>query len=458
MRSIERTLLAWILGALSLGAVLVALVSYLVTLQEMHEAFDAHLRVVAEGVASYHRALALPPGAQPPPAVVPPDEAPQDTDILTATWTPDGRRLHISDPRVPMPFIAIEGLTRPTIGGEQWIVYTDVSTQGVAQAAQRLSARREMAAESAAAILPPLLGLIVVVGGLLYLGLRRGLEPLARTARDVAARSVHSLEPIPAGNAPRELVPLVASINQLMARLDDAFKAQRRFLADAAHELRTPVTALRLQHQLLDRTVDAASRRAAMQALGAGIDRAQRLIEQLLQVSRAAPDGEALRPQHVDLDGLVAEVVAALSPKAERFGIDLGAGPPSGASVEGDRGQLGVLLGNLVDNALRYTPDGGLVDASAELQHGIATLIVTDNGPGIPEHERERVFDRFHRGADAPRQARDAEGSGLGLAIVRAIAARHRAEVSLATAPSGQGLQVIVRFLPGDAAVAGDAT
>lgn len=447
MRSIGRTLLAWILGALSLGAVLVALVSYLVTLEEMHEAFDAHLRIVAEGVASYHRATAAPEAA-PRPAAMPSDDRPDDSEILTATWTPDGRLRHTSDARVPMPFVPTPGLSRPTLAGERWIVYTDVSAQGVAQAAQRLSARREMAAESAAAILPPLLGLTAIVGGLLFFGLRRGLEPLDRAARDVAARSANSLQPIPADDAPKELAPLVASINLLMTRLDEAFKAQRRFLADAAHELRTPVTALRLQHQLLERTADEGSRREAMRALGAGIERLQRLIEQLLQVSRAEPDGEALRLQRVDLDALVREVVAELSAKAERLGIDLGAGPPSGASVAGDPGQLGVLLGNLVDNALRYTPHGGIVDACAELDQGRAALVVTDNGPGIPEHERERVFDRFHRGEDANAWAREPGGSGLGLAIVKAIAARHGASVSLATAPSGRGLQVRVRFEP----------
>ena len=445
MRSIERTLLAWILGAVTLGAVLVALVTYLVTLEEMNEAFDADLRNVAEAVASYHRAGHA-PSVDVIAALPLRTDVPEDTEIVTQTWTREGRRVYASDPRVKVPYAGVEGLSHPTLDGEAWIVYSSVGDDGVAQAAQRVASRREMAGESAAKVFPPMLLLVVIVGGLLVFGLRRGLQPLDIAARDIAARSAKTLDPIEAGDVPREIAPLVSSINGLIGRLAIAFSAQRRFLADAAHELRTPVTALRLQLQLLRRSIDDASREDAMRELEAGIARSQRLIEQLLLVARADPDGVSTRSDPVDLGELVRSVVGGMSLKAEQAGIDIGAGGAASIMVRGDPEQLTVLLNNLVENALRYAPHGGVVDVEAGLRGGQPELRVIDTGPGVPEAERERVFGRFYRGADAEVLARDKSGSGLGLAIVRAIAERHGARVSLHTASAGQGLEVRVLF------------
>jgi two-component system OmpR family sensor kinase len=450
MRSIERTLLLWNLAALSLGSVLIAGVTYFVTLDEMHEVFDANLRNVADAVASYHATgghAGSTAGAVPALRSPPREDAPTEYEIVTVTWTPDGQRVFSSDPRVGLAFTKQEGLQRPLVDGEPWIVYTSVNGQGVAQAAQRLSSRKDMAAESAQETLLPMLLLVVVVAALLTFSLRRGLKPMDAAARDIAARSATSLQPIPAGDAPRELLPLVSSINGLMGRLNETFRAQRRFLADAAHELRTPVTALRLQQQLLQRSSDEASRQEALRELERGIDRAQRLIEQLLVVARAEPDGEALRLQPVALDALVKDVVGRFSAKADRQGIDLGASPmPDAPTVQADPEQLTVLLNNLVDNALRYTPAGGTVDVGAALLDGHPALVVTDSGPGIEPHERDRVFDRFYRGERAADQAREPHGSGLGLAIVKAIADRHGARLALADGPSGRGLRVSVEF------------
>lgn len=461
MRSIERTLSAWTLGALSLGALVVALVTYLVTLEEMHEVFDADLKNVADAVASYHHAGY---GATAKSAIV----SPQRTDtageyeILTVTWTLQGERVFSSDARVAMPFVATEGISRLSVQGESWIVHTSVGTDGVVQAAQRLAARQDMAGESAAKVFPPLIGLVLVIGGLLVFGLRRGLQPLDGAAKDVAQRSARSLEPIALTDLPKEITPLVQSINDLMHKLAVALATQRRFLSDAAHELRTPITALRLQLQvlqLLQRSGDEAARTQAMVDLAAGIDRSQRLVEQLLRVARADPDGELTHLAPVDLAALVREVVATLSIKADHKGLDLGAETTSAVMVQGDVNQLTVLLNNLVENALRYTPAGGVVDVSATLCEGRPMLRVVDNGPGIDAAEHERVFDRFYRSPMAPSQSNEGIdsgigsgidssgiGSGLGLAIVRAIAQRHGAQVSLHTPGAGPGLEVRVLF------------
>jgi two-component system, OmpR family, sensor kinase len=449
MRSIERTLLTWVLGALTLGFVLVALVTYLVTLDEMNEVFDADLKNVAEAVASYHHSGRGPLDAVPPPSPQRTGAHDDDDEIVTLSWTRTGQRVYASDPRVKIPYAAVEGLSRPSVDGEQWIVYSTVREDGVVQAAQRVGVRQEMAGDSVATILPPLLLLMMVVGGLLVYGLRRGLQPLAIATRDIAERSAMSLDPIESGDVPREISPLVASINGLIGRLATAFSAQRRFMADAAHELRTPVTALRLQLQLLRSSKDDAAREEAMAELESAIARSQRLIEQLLNVARSERDGDATHKALVDLGGLARAVVGKLSVQAEQRGLDLGALAPMGIVVLADKDQLTVLLDNLVENALRYTPAGGVVDVEVGRRDGRAELRVIDNGPGIPEAQRERVFERFTRGEDASTQARDQCGSGLGLAIVRAIAERHGASVSLHTPASGRGLEVRIGFPPG---------
>lgn len=449
MRSIERSLLAWILGALGLGAVLVAVVTYVVILDEMNEVFDENLEDVAQAVEIYHY-LEQHRGGGALNAPLVHLRPLEDDDIVTTAWTLRGEQIHASDPAVHLPFTKVEGLTRPKVDGVRWIVYSSVSELGVVQAAQRFRARQELARNSALKILPPLTGLIALVAGLLIFGLRKGLQSLDMAAVDIASRSDRSLKAIELGDIPREISPIVASINGLMARLSLAFTAQRRFLADAAHELRTPMTALRLQLQLLERAQDDGERRRGMAELASGIDRSQRLIEQLLQVARSEPDGKPDRFEPVDLADLVRSVVSVFSVKAEHVGLDLGASVPSSPlRVHADPNQLTVLLNNLVENAFRYTPAGGVVDVEASLVAGQPTLTVTDTGPGIPEADRERVFDRFYRCEDAQSQARDGSGSGLGLAIVKSIADRHQARVVLATAPSGQGLQARVIFPQG---------
>lgn len=450
MRSIERSLLAWIVGALVAGAALVALVVYLITLEEMNEVFDADLKNIATGLARFQQAN--PSSRQVPPDTSPVDATPdaEETEIATFTWDPQGRLLYTSNHSVPMPFVNEDGLKRMQVGDQLWIVYSALHSGGVAQAAQRLASRREMATESATRTVPAMLLLAGGIGGLLIYCLRRGLRPLDAAARDVAGRSARSLTPIASENLPKELAPMVHAINGLMTRLDDSMTAQRRFLADAAHELRSPVTALRLQLQLLSRSPDDAGRAAAMAELQHGVSRAQRLIEQLLQFARTEPEAQLSRLVPLDLGDIVREVVETLNVKAETWQIDLGAEVHGPVRVVGDAAQLTVLLNNLAENALRYTPAGGVIDVGAEMRDGRPVLFVLDSGPGIPREARERVFDRFYRGDLPEPSERTADGSGLGLSIVKAIADRHGAVVRLLDRIGGPGLEVRVAFPPPD--------
>ncbi len=446
MRSIERVLTAWVLGALSLGALTIVGVTYFVTLDEMNEVFDADLKNVAEALGSYHRS-GLAPDPLAPRRVLRTD-APSRDEIVTLTWTGHGEPVFSSDPRVAIPFSAQEALRHLRIGSAEWIVYTDVSVNGVAQAAQRASSRHDAAGEAASKVFLPLIALVIGVEGLMLVALRRGLRPLAVAARDVAARTATSLDPIPTLAVPAEMLPLVAGVNGLMARLSQALGAQRRFVADAAHELRTPVTALRLQLQLLQQAEGGAARADAMAELDAGIERARRLTEQLLQVARSGAEGGLLQLDRADLADLVRQVVAQMSSKAAHRDLDLGAVGETAVPACVDREAITVLLNNLVENALRYTPAGGTVDVGAWTEQGRPVLRVADNGPGIPAAEHAAVSRRFHRGSQATEAARDAGGSGLGLAIVKAIAMQHGASVSLHTAAGHRGLAVRVVFEP----------
>lgn len=441
MRSLERDLLKWIVGTLTLGTVLLTAVAYWVTLAEMDEVFNDELKTIAEGVVRMHQAN--PDWSASADLPVRTDE-PDDSEIVTQSWTIGGRRLFISDPRVALPFSAVGGHSEPVVRGERWIVHTIVSKGYVAQAAQRHSQRQQMAGESAAQISTLMVALVAFVGVLLVLSLRRGLTPLDVAARDIASRSAGALSPIRAGDTPRELMPVIDSTNELLRRLAEAFSAQRRFLADAAHELRTPITALRLQLQMLQRSDDEVSRRASLEELEAGIDRSQHLVEQLLEIARNERDVEMVRMQPVDLGTLARSVAGTFAVQADSRGVDLGVRVRGDPCVDGDLMQLTVLLNNLVDNALRYAP-GGAVDIEVVTEMAQPVLRVVDNGPGIPGEERARVFDRFFRGTSG---SNDPGGSGLGLAIVRAIADRHGAEVELDDGPDGRGLAVSVVFIP----------
>lgn len=464
MRSIERHLLVWILGALSVGAVVLVIVSYFVALSEMNEILDENLKQVALSVASHELAGTETGDAGAPPTIAPPAEL----DFAILSWSADGRLIFASDPRLVLPFDTAEGASRVRSNNEAWQVFTVHQGDTFVQAAQRVAAREFEAAEVAAKLVPLLAILVGLIGLLLVAALRRGLKPLVRTADYVGERTALSLEPIAHERTPRELHSMIHAINRLMRRLSETFAVQRRFIADAAHELRTPITALKLQVQLLERAKGDSQRTLALAELKTGIDRAERLIAQLLALSRLEPGAWRHETRAVDIGDLVRAVVGRMSVRADARHVDLGAEVDGSVVLQADPDQLTVLLNNLVDNALRYTPPSGIVNVRAMRNGSAVILSVIDTGPGIPEAERARVFDRFYRGlggtegsepiADSrqgPDRVPDAglaqgsystPGSGLGLSIVKAIAERHGAMVTLQTPQDGVGLEVRVTF------------
>jgi len=272
-------------------------------------------------------------------------------------------------------------------------------------------------------------------------GVGRGLEPLDAMSRAVAKRRADAMQPLADRGLPDELQPLVASVNGLLERLSEALAAQRRFTADAAHELRTPLAALKLQLDLARRATTADERAAALDDLEAGVARTSHVVEQLMTLARVEPEALALKRTDCDLVAIAKDAIVARAALAADKAVDLGLAHETPTVVAGDAASLAILLSNLLDNALRYTPRGGRIDVSVERDERGAVLVVADTGPGIAAAERERVFDRFYRG-----EVNEEAGSGLGLSIVKRIADAHGATITLDAPREGTGLVVRVTF------------
>ena len=326
-------------------------------------------------------------------------------------------------------------------GGADYRVFSADSKNQRIVVAQQMELRRETAANAAFMALLPVIVLIPVLGVVISFVIRRQLQPLSTTALEVAARPPLALDPLPVAGLPAEVLPLINEINRLLVRLHDASEREQRFIADAAHALRTPLAALQLQADVLDGSPDATERTARTAELRAGIRRAVRLANDLLVLARSE---HAAGPVHsqIAFGAAVTEAYELYASIASTRGVRLRLNACSGATVPGDARQLAQITANLLDNALRYTPPGGCVAISALADAGGARIEVIDEGPGLPESELEKVFERFYR---APGDA--TEGSGLGLAVVRGIAESLGGRVWLENRSERRGLIVHV-WLP----------
>jgi two-component system OmpR family sensor kinase len=433
--SIRRRLTYGLMSILLATGIAFSVSTWLNVHEEIDELFDKVLRDAAYSLAN-DRGLADGKAMQNrPPAYR------GDIDLVSQIRGQDGRILNQSHPFAPLPPGDRSGYADVEWQGETWRVFNLNTEKGWVQVAQAVSERRETANEIAPHLLVPLLILLPGLALLAGWTIGRGLAPLQQVAEAVAQRNPHSLDAVPDQDLPEEVGILVGALNRLLSQLDQALAAQRQFTADAAHELRSPLTALSLQAQLAERATDPAQRAAALASLRQGIDRASHLVRQLLTLARLDPEAgdDPLTP--VRLDELARSVVADLAPLASDRHIDLGLSRADPVRVTGAEEALRALLGNLIDNALRYSPPGARVDVSVVSDAAGVRLEVNDTGPGIPAEERSRVFDRFYRILNNAES-----GSGLGLAIVRRIADRHQAGITLADGDNGIGLKVTVDF------------
>jgi len=432
MRSIRSRLLATLLAAVIVALAGAMLAAYLVVHEEVNDLLDAQLIALARSL----RHGQLVQSGEPMPGLA----AGEENDFVIQVYRADGTRLSSSLPGVELPLPPGEGFHSLTWQDQRWRLYERHVGRRIIVVAQPHEARDELSAAIALSVIWPSLALIPVLALLIWLAVRRGLRPLEAIASAVGRRSPATLDPLPVAALPRELQPLVAALNDLLGRLSHALQVQRDFVADAAHELRTPLAAVDLQAQLVERAATPEERGVAVGRLRTGLQRATHLVQQLLILARQDPGTAPTPARPVALGETVRLALADFVAPAHAKAIDLGLVREDPVSIAGDPEALRILVGNLLDNAIRYTPGGGRVDVSVARENAAAVLAVTDTGPGIPPGERSRVLDRFYRRAGS-----GVSGSGLGLAIVRGIAERHGATLALDRAPGG-GLQVSVQF------------
>lgn len=311
------------------------------------------------------------------------------------------------------------------------------------QVAEPVTVRTSSARDILLRMMLPQVVLIYLAAVAVWYGVRRGLTPLTRLRHEIEGRSHRDLRSLPEATTPEELQPLIHAMNDLLRRLSNTLAAQQRFVTDAAHQLRTPVAGIKTQTELALRMTDPADRQKALQQLHTATENLSRLIHQLLALARSEPGAQSAHAlERVDLNREMREATGEWVPQALHRNIDLGFdGPDEAVMVQGNAFLLREMLGNLLDNAIRYSPPGSRVTVEVCCEGPNAVLRVEDNGSGIAQEERTRVFERFYRVLGT-----EADGCGLGLAIVREVAQGHGATVSLDAGAAGHGTAVQVRF------------
>jgi len=356
----------------------------------------------------------------------------------------NGRQLRLHSANAPpQPMTNKEkGFSDTTIDGHRWRVFStwDESGEYLIQVAERTEVRDELAQGIAQNLLRPLWFALPLLALLLWIVVMRGLRPLEKLTREVEQREPDNLGALDASSSPREVVPLIERLNQLFTRISLSIQRERRFTADAAHELRTPVAAIKAQAQVAQA---ASGKEERMHALGnaiLGCDRAAHLIDQLLTLSRV-DTLEGVVTESCPLKSIASEVIASLVPAALENGVRMELQAEDEVFVHGNPALLQILLRNLLDNSVKHTAPGTVVQVSISREAGQVNLSVSDNGPGIPEQEQEKVSERFYRPLGT-----QASGSGLGLSIVKRIAELHGAALHIGPASASRGLRVTVTF------------
>lgn len=439
-RSLQRELSWWLLSAIGGIAAATAIVTFVSALEDVHEAQDRHLLQTSDLIGRIG-----PFGA--PGLPLRGSSGISNIDlgqriVLRILADSSGPR-PLSGQRSPAFSSTLsDGIQTVQVGNDRWRVYVATKANGLRLAvAQQTAARDALARAQALRALLPFLVLVPLLLLLVGVLVRQMFKPLRIMAMDLSRRAGDDLGHLDARALPSEVVPFIAAINSLLDWVSQSLAQQRRFVADAAHELRSPLTAMSLQAEFLNGTALPEEARVRLGALREGLARSRILLDQLLSMARY----QELRmetKEKTSLRGVVRDVLEDLMPLAVRKHIDIGVVGDDDALIDAHQIDLTVLVKNLVDNAIRYTPEGGSVDIRIQANGLPVLLEVCDTGPGIALHERERVFDAFYRVLGSGQV-----GSGLGLAIVRAIAVSIDAQVTLSErAPGQQGLAVRVMF------------
>jgi two-component system OmpR family sensor kinase len=431
MRSLRTRLILLLGAAIVAAAVLQFFTAMQATTREADKLFDYHMQQMALALQGRSFNHARWTGS---------DGSTDNFEFVIQIWAENGAEVYQSRVHSVLPAQAALGYSTVTLSNGDWRVYTERAQNRVIQIAQKMQARQNRALLIAWRSVWPIIPVSLLLFGVAWWVITSALSPLNRIGRDIANRNVDSLAPISDKNLPEEVVVLVGELNSLLSRVEMALLSQQRFVADAAHELRSPVTALTLQLQTLARAKDGKTQTEAVERLRGGIDRASRLIEQLLVLARQDPLSQTFETAEVSLSACIELAIEDVKPLSLFRQIQIHYEPSIEGDIIGDGEALRIMFRNLIDNAVRYTPEQGTVLIDLAIAGTMLVFTIQDSGAGISQANRPRIFDRFYR-VPGSRTG----GTGLGLAIVKAIADRHGAKVALHHASIG-GLEVKISF------------
>jgi len=451
---LQRKLLAWLLGPLAILLVLDSAAAYWNSLRFSNLAYDRALHEIGREIALHVKLDGTRPRLELSEAAANILLLDQEDRLFYRVAGEDGASLG-GDAQLPPA--RIDKNAKPDFYGDEvhgepvrmMVAWMPIGPDAgpplvLVQVAETLNKRTRLTWEMVANVVLPQLLLIVMATAVVWFGVSRGLEPLQRLRRAVSDRSHLDLSPIDTHDVPGEVRPLVDDVNELMARLGRTFDFQNRFVADAAHQLKTPVSGLKAQIELALRENDPQRVRHSLAQLYISADRLSRLVRQLLSLARNEPGAlDSMQLQPLDLNAHALEVSMEWVPQAIKRNIDLGfEGADHPLMIDADRDRLRELVNNLIDNAIRYSQSGGRVTVQAgQIGSDQCRLAISDDGIRIPVEERARIFERFHRLLGTQE-----DGSGLGLAIVSEIATLHGARITLEEDADGVGNTFSVFF------------
>jgi two-component system sensor histidine kinase QseC len=430
-------LLVLLLTAVSGAWIVAATVSYRDARHEVAEVLDAHLAQTASLISVQRDS----------------DEDEVDTEhapvlhrygrrAMFQVWK-NGTMLGLHSQQAPdTPLSAVkDGFSDAIIAGARWRVFStwDARNRVLVQVAEQFYERDELATAVARNFVVPLAITLPILGFVIWAAVGRATQSLTHVNQQVASRAADTLTPVDVADAPSEIGALVTNLNQLFGQVQGSIEQERRFTADAAHELRTPLAAIRAQAQVARGATDDAERGRALAGVIAGCDRAAHTVEQMLTLARLASDAVSFQPIPVEVGAVLKGTISDLAAAALSKQTDIELRHEQPVFVSGDAGLLAVLFRNLLDNAIRYSPKATKVDVEIEADHKEVHVRITDAGPGISADQRANIGRRFYRapGMQEP-------GSGLGLSIVHRIVDLHRGTMQLDPPPTGVGLQVTV--------------
>jgi two-component system OmpR family sensor kinase len=434
VRSIRARLLIGLLASVLAVQLITYLLIYARIEDEIDDLFDGELERSALSAASLAPRAFIPT----PTRKV---ENPQEEMVVSIFNASERVPAYQTHPLNGIPRATPTGFSKRSLDGREWRLFASAAGGQFVVAAQPADVRDKAARRITLRSLLPSLGALPLAALMIWIAVAYGLQPLVRITQDLRKRSHRDLLPLDVSRLPPDIAPLAAALNDLMGRLAGIIATQRTFIADAAHELLTPLTALRLQAQMLARSKSPSRQQEAMAELQGGVSRTLQLARQLLTLARHDADGEGMDKTEVDLATVIHRVLSIHLPLAAEKALQTQVGIQESAVVLGSEEALSILVSNLIDNSIKYTErDGRLMISLRPASPGVE-LKIEDSGPGIPLEERERVFDRFYRRRDTV-----VTGNGLGLAIAKDIAVRHGASIVLESSAALGGLSARVLF------------